>query len=418
MLGKAARRGARWGLASQAFQVAAQFVALWVLARHLDKGDFGRAGIVLAAAGVLAACADWGMGVVAVQRRSVDWLAATRITLVGGLLTAAALAATAPLLAVPALLAASAAPALLLAGLGATPRARLSRALAFRTLASLDAAVCAVACAARIAFALSGFGAWAILLGDLCGAVGSAALLWAVAPRGGGEGGGGLLLDGSRVVGTRLADAGFAQADRLLVGGLLGPASLGLYGFAMQHAMLLPQRLAPLAEQVALPILSRLRDDPATLARAYLALTRVNALLIVPFAALLGAFAPQLLGLLYPAPWQEAVPALRALCLAAACAGLNSHPGLVWLAQSDTSLRLRWSLVNLLALVGIVAAGARFGIVGVALALAGRSLLAAVVAQEITRRRAGVGHAAYLRALVPGVALGLLCAALGLLARA
>jgi O-antigen/teichoic acid export membrane protein len=110
--------------------------------------------------------------------------------------------------------------------------------------------------------------------------------------------------------------------------------------------------------------------------------------------------------MLYPARWGAAVVPMQKLCIAAAAAGLNSDPGLVWLALGRTRLRLTWSLANLIVIVPVVVIGTHRGIEGVALALAARSLVATVVAQIITRRVAGVSHLGYLRALLPGVLLG------------
>ncbi len=220
--------------------------------------------------------------------------------------------------------------------------------------------------------------------------------------------GGGLAADGLRIVGTRLFDACFAQADRFLVGRRLGEAALGYYGFAWRHAMLPLQHFLPVADQAALPALARLSGDE--LVRGYLVLTRVLALAIVPFAALLWAVAPWLVEVLYPARWQAAVPALRGLCLAAAASGLNSDPGILWLSLGLTRLRLWWSAANLAAIAVIVWIGTSRGITGVAYALAVRSLVATVAGQIASRRVAGVPHVAYVRALAPGALLGALVA--------
>jgi hypothetical protein len=57
-------------------------------------------------------------------------------------------------------------------------------------------------------------------------------------------------------------------------------------------------------------------------------------------------------------------------------------------------------------LLVIVPIGAYYGVAGVGYALAARSLLATAAAQWLTNRRAGVPHAAYARALGPGLAIG------------
>ena len=98
-----------------------------------------------------------------------------------------------------------------------------------------------------------------------------------------------------------------------------------------------------------------------------------------------------------------------------AAAGLNSHPGLVWIARGRLRLRLWWSVANLGALAVVLAVGVRHDLEGVAYALAARSVLATIVAQVITQRVAGVRHRDYLRALWPGLAVA---AVLVLLARA
>ncbi len=415
-------RGGVLTLVGRGVQVAAHFVGLWLLAPHLTEGEFGLAVMVAVASRLLGSGSDLGMGVVALQRESCDDRRAFRLSMGGGAGAAALLALGAPLVArafdAPASLKPllrAAAPALLLAGLASTARARLGRNLSFGTLAFVDASVAIFAAYRRVRFAQQGYGAWSIVLGDLYAAALGAAALWLLAPRSKAGPAGDLAADGVRVVGTRTADACFAQADRFAVGRGLGEGALGLYGFAMQHAMALLSQLGPVVEQVALPLFARLQQDRAMLARSYLSLTRLFALIVVPAAALLWVLADPLVAWLYPPRWGEAVPMLRALCVAAACAGLNSHPGLVWLALGRMRLRLHWSLWNLLALAVILLVGIRHGATGVAYALAARSLLATAVAQGITRRVAGVEHAAYLRALWPGAAVGAAIVALDLL---
>jgi len=398
--------GAGLILAGRGFAVVAQFGALLVLARLLDEQEFGLAWMVAVVTSVFGVATDLGMEVVAVQREDVDEWRAANLSWYGGGAALAAVFLLAPLFArafgepaglVDLLRAGSA--GLLFAGVGAPARARLRRDFRFGRLAVTDAARAAAAVVASVTLALLGFGAWAIVLGDVFAGGIAAAAAWLLAPamrRGRDRA---LAVDGVRVVGTRAADMGFAQADRFFVGARLGAGALGLYGFAWRHAMLLVQQLLPVADQVALPWFSRLQGDRAALQAAYLKLTRALAWTIVPGAALLYALAPWLVGLLYPDRWQEAVPAMRALCVAAAAAGLNSDPGILWLALGRTRLRLTWSLANLVVVVPIVAVGTRWGIPGVGYALAARSLVATVVAQAITRRVAGIPHRAYVRAL-------------------
>jgi PST family polysaccharide transporter len=401
-------------LLSRGITVAAQFAALLVLARYLDAAQFGLAWMVAVVVGVAAVAADLGMDVLIVQRREIDDRRAANLSYYAGFATMLLVGALAPWLSMlfPHAptgledLMAAGSTVLLLSGFGIPARARMRRELWFGRLAAVDVARAFTVMGASIGFAVYGFGAWSIVLGDICAVGIAGALAWLLAPAMHPGADRDVARDGLRIVGTRLADSCFAQADRFFVGSRLGAGSLGVYGFAWRHAMVLATNVTQVADQVALPIFSRLQEDRAKLAEAYLALTRVLCLVIVPAAGLLWGVAPWLVDFLYPDHWGMAVKPMRALCIAAAAAGLNSDPGLVWLALGRMRLRLTWSLANLIVIVPVVVIGTHHGIEGVAYALAGRSLVATVVAQVITHRVAGVSYLGYLRALLPGVLLG------------
>jgi len=407
-----AARGAVWGLAGQILQVALYFGGYLVVARHLDAEQLGLATMVLVVTGLLSVGADFGMGLLMVQRREVDDRRAVRLALFAGLALWMFVGLGAPVLArafrnpaglVPLLQAGSV--VLLLAGVAGPARARLQRALAFRTLVTVDVLVEALRTGGRIGFAVAGYGAWSIVLGDVLAlAVGTAAA-WAYAPplqSGAGER---LVADGARVVGARAADYGLVAADRFVIGRALGAGAMGLYSFAYLHTMVALQRITAVAEQVALPFLSRAQNDPQRLGHGYLVLTRAFCLVVTPFGALVWALAPWLVDALYPERWQDAVPVMRVLGVAVAAAGLNSHPGLVWIVRGHLRLRLFWSLANLLAVTAALAVGMHWGAVGVAWALASRSVAATIAAQVLTRRIAGIPHRRYASALGPGVAV-------------
>ncbi len=413
------REGVFWLLAARALTVLAQFGALLVVAHHIGPGDLGLAGMVAVVVGIVGVAADFGVETLA-ARPGIDDTRATWLSTRAGLGCAIALVLLAPAVSrvfrspegLPFLLGTGGA-GLIFTGLAAPARARLRRALQFRRLALADALRALVAGGAAVGFTVGGYRAMGLVLADVLAGAVAAAIVWVLAPALKGGSGSRLAADGLRIVGTRLFDACFAQADRFLVGWRIGTADLGLYGFAWRHAMLPLQHFLPVADQAALPALSRLRGED--LVRGYLVLTRVLALAIVPFAALLRAIAPWLIDVLYPGRWQDAVPAARALCVAAAAAGLNSDPGILWLSLGLTRLRLWWSAVNVAVVAVVVWAGTRHGITGVAYALAARSLLATVAGQIVSRRVAGVPHLRYLRALLPGAAAGGLVAGAALL---
>jgi len=387
------------------------------LARLLTPDQFGEAIMATIVVGLASTVADFGIGVLIVQRRDLDPRRAARVGLGTGLGVALLVFLGAPWLS--GLLGGGAhvtdllrigAVGVGLVGLGAAARGGLERDLRFGQIAGIEAAVAVSAAVVKIILALADMGSMSIILGDAAGAVlYTAAMLRAAAPTiAPGTPGPAtpIFRDGARIVGTRIFDTGFGQIDRFLIGRLLGATVLGLYGFAYQHAMLLATRLGPVGERVALPLLSRLRDQPAAFADAYSVLTRIHSLALAGPALLLYAVAPTLVGWLYPERWNDALPAIRALCLAAAAHGLNSRPGLVWIALGRMRMRLLWSATNLGITAVILWFAVPHGLVTTAYALAARSVAAAVLAQWLTHCIApSIRHTMFLRAIAPAALL-------------
>jgi len=402
--GRIAARGAAWAGGAAAVRLLARAAALYVLARELPTDEFGLAVLVLAITAVAAAGADLGMGVLAVQRRDVDERRALRLAATGGVLAAVALAPVAPALGAVGALVQVAAIGLPLAGAATALRTRLARRLAFSGIARFDSLLALLLAGAQIAFALAGFGAWSVVFAEI-GTAAAACAVWgtvAPAPREGKAGG--LSGDGLRVVATRAADLIGDRFDRLVLAARLGPTAVGYYGFSFQHAFFAPLQAAPIAEQVGLPVLSRERSAAGT----YLRLTRAYALLVVGASVALFHAAPWIVETLYPERWKTAVWPMQVLCVAAAITGLNSQPGLLWLALGRVRLRMTWSLVNAPLLFVFVWIGSEWGVLGISRALVLRHALATVAAQEVTRRVAGVSWPAYLFAIAPAAGVALL----------
>jgi O-antigen/teichoic acid export membrane protein len=401
-------RGVMWSGGASLVRLAVRLAALVVLARELGTEQFGLAVLVLTITALANAGADFGMGVVAVQRHAVDERRVLRLALLGGFAAAGVLWGIAPFLGRLGPLIQVAAFALPLAGAATALRARLARRLAFADLARFDALLAVLLAGGQIGFALLGYGAWAVVWAEI-GAAGAGCVIWAVAaPQAAGGTDRALSGDGLRIVATRAADLLGDRFDRLVLGARLGPTAVGYYGFALQHAFFVPLQAGPIAEQVGLPILRRLQGNRAALVKTYLTLTRAYATLIVAASVLLYLLAPWLVEALYPERWKTAVWPLRILCVGAAVSGLNSQPGLLWLALGCVRLRLIWSLVNAPLLFAFIWLGSRWGVVGVSIALTVRHALATIATQEISRRVAGVGWRDYLAAVAPAVLIALL----------
>ncbi|MDZ7344622.1 MAG: oligosaccharide flippase family protein, partial [candidate division KSB1 bacterium] len=84
---------------------------------------------------------------------------------------------------------------------------------------------------------------------------------------------------GLNQLGERTLNAFGMNVDYLLVGRVWGPTTLGLYTVAFELASAPTRFLNPVFTRVAFPLFARMQSDKAALARGFVELTRLLALL-------------------------------------------------------------------------------------------------------------------------------------------
>jgi lipopolysaccharide exporter len=321
---RATRGAAALAVASAASQGIALATSL-VLARLLGPEDFGLvalANLLLAFVGPLH---DSGLATAFVARddRAREYAATLGWgTALSGLVAGALVAASAPLMAAvfdtPALVGVTRALAVTFAfrGIAAAPLAVLTRELAFERRAATVLAGGVTESMVSIGFALRGAGPWALVAGQLGGAVATAAAAWIVAPwwpRG--RFSATRLWEMSRygrhvVLGNSLGFLG-SYLDNIVVGRALGTAALGVYGAAFRWGRMPALALSMVVSPVAFPSYVSVRDDPARLQRAYLRLVRTVTSIAMPAQMGLLLIASRFVETLYPPAWHDMVTPLR-----------------------------------------------------------------------------------------------------------
>jgi PST family polysaccharide transporter len=324
-LGVRAARGAAALAVGSASGQAIALVTSLVLARLLSPADFGlvaMANLLLAFVGPLH---DSGLATAFVARGTHARDYAPTLawgTVASGLLAAALVAATAPLVArgfeQPALESVTRALAVTFAfrGIAAAPLAVLTRELAFERRAVTTLGGTIVESITSIACAYRGAGAWSLVIGQIGGAGATAALAWLVAPwRPWGTFSAARLWEMSRygrhvVTANSLGFVG-AYLDNIVVGRVLGAGALGLYGTAFRWGRLPATALATIASPIAFPSYVSVRDDPARFHRAYLRLLRTVTSITLPAQTGLFLLAELLVDTLYPPAWHAMAMPLR-----------------------------------------------------------------------------------------------------------
>ena len=195
------------------------------------------------------------------------------------------------------------------------PMLALERDLQFPIIARCELLENLAQTGSTIAFAYSGWGAWALAGGGLVRGVVGLVLVWSASPwRPAGQFEWHIL--------KRLARFGFAfQLSSvipallggwmpLVVGRLLGVAAVGLVGWAVNLASV-PLMLSAVLNRVAFPAYSRLSSDPDALGSSLsLSIRRLSAVfsLLIPLVVLV---CPLSISLLFQARWSPAIPLVQ-----------------------------------------------------------------------------------------------------------
>lgn len=378
-LGRHAARGALVTVGAQGVKILLQVVGVVVLARLLSPGDYGLVAMVTAIIGVAEIFRDFGLSSAAVQARTLSRAQRDNLfwinTAAGGAFTVmvffgaplvALLYGRGELVGLTQVLAF----VFVLNGMGTQYRADLDRRMKFGNLAAVDVVAPALALGVAIVAALHGAGFWSLAVQQLAT---SAVLL-----TGNAISAGWLPRRPRRApmkslfnFGWQLAGSQFIgylgnNIDSLTIGLRFDANALGLYNRAFQLLMTPLGQLRAPTTKVALPVLSRLREDKEGSDRyiqrgqAALGLTLVAGLGLVIGAA--QPIAEVFLG----SQWLDVIPILRLLAAAGAFQCL-AYVGLwIYMSHGLTKELLQYTLISTTIKVGCILTGSLWGVVGVA----------------------------------------------------
>jgi O-antigen/teichoic acid export membrane protein len=411
--------GASWMAVEQVVTTALKLATLPVLARLLSPAEFGLATAGLLIAQVALMFSELAMGQALVQRsqlRPEHVRVAFTVMLLLGLGAATAVGVSAPAIAsffgmppleriVPVL-----AVLIPIQSLSAISLGLLSRQSRFRYLA-----LARLPCVAFgyslvvIGLALAGAGVWALVLSTISRDLSMLLTLYAAArhdlrPSLNWQAIRDLAGFSTGQTLVQLANYIAQNGDYAVVGRLLGDQALGHYSRAYQLLMVPATLMSAVTGRVLFPLMASVKEDRARLARAYLRCITASIALTLPLSVVLSACAEDIIFVLLGDQWGAAAPPFAILSLVLVFRSARTVANAATVAQG-ASFRLAWrqGVYALLVILG-AALGTRWGIDGVAIAVAAVIAIYYVLSAQLANQLLGVSWWLFARVHVPGLA--------------
>lgn len=319
----------KWASFAKLTGQVASWASTLVVMRLLQPEAYGLMALVSVVISVLGNIAELGIGAAVVQAREISRDDLTKISglilIVNGALFAV-LVLCAPLLALAyensalTALMQVAAIQLPISAIATIQQALAQRELDFRWLAWVELSTVLATAATTLLLAWLGFGVWALVLGSIANAVVRAVVVLQrgfVWPSFRMRGVSRFLKVGGAVTLGRVLWQVVYQTDVLIGARRLGAGPIGVYSVSLQLATLPLQKIMSTLNQIVLPTVARLQEDPERLRMRMIDAARLLTVVSVPALWGLSSVAPELVQVVLGPKWAAAVLPIQLIALVA-----------------------------------------------------------------------------------------------------
>jgi PST family polysaccharide transporter len=421
-----ATANARWAFLGLGVKVGVQGVAAFLVARIVGTSVYGVMGLGLVYVTLTTLLLDQGMGQALIRARTIkqsDVATVQVTTMVLALVTMVITWAVA----VPvghffgghglAMLLVVLAAGLVLKSIAVPGQAVLQRDFHFRWLAGCDMAssVCGVSASIATAYVYGGpmtlaaqilvtDGVYALGVVRKSGAPFRGANLAALRE---------MLGFTSQIAGSQWLGFLSRNVDNILIGKVLGQGPLGQYSLSYRFMMLPITNLTMVANRVLLPTYSRLQDDMRGFRHSFLRSCKLMSLTATPMMALLVVFAsPLIIGAEGPS-WHGAVVPTQVLALVAIVQVQTSLITPAIIAFGRSKWQLNWMLISTVLTVAMFAVTVQEGLNAVCIGYLVLNAVSLPVPISLVGRLGGFGWNDFVKAVLPGLAVGAIVLGLG-----
>lgn len=421
-LKRQAKKGLYWKFAEQFSNYGVQFIIGIFMARLLSPSDYGITalpGVFMAVAGIFAG-AGFGTAMVRKPELTEKDLATSFYYSTGvGIVCYIALFVASPWIAdfydAPVLKPLMRVTALgfIYGPLGTPQGIILTRRLDFKTPTKIGVACKVLSGVVGIAMAYRGYGVWALTVSGMFAGIVGLALNWYVVrwyPKTGWsrESFRYLWGFGNKYMASQLLDTLYNNITPVFIGKCYSPADLGVYNRAVGYARMPSQNVHGVISGVTFPVLSRMQDDDAALARNYRRMLKVTAFVVFPMMALLAGLARPLILVMITAKWEACIVLLQLLCFSMMWWPIHAINLNLLLVKGRSDLFLRLEVIKKVWGVTILAATLPFGLTVFCAGGILSSLVSLFINTYYTGRLINCGYLTQMRDLAPILLLSLL----------
>ncbi|MEK7502621.1 MAG: oligosaccharide flippase family protein [Patescibacteria group bacterium] len=162
----------------------------------------------------------------------------------------------------------------------------------------------------------------------------------------------------------------FLNADNIVVGRVLGTASLGIYDMAYSIAILPISEVSDIVLRVTFPVYVRISEEKERLKKAYIKTTLLIAVLVLPVLFLFLVFPEQLILLFLGRQWTDAADILKVLAIFAVISTIGSTSSAVFYAVKKQKYVTIISAISFVVMItSIIPLISAFGLVGAGIAV-------------------------------------------------
>ncbi len=205
-------------------------------------------------------------------------------------------------------------------------------------------------------------------------------------------------------VGSQIVNYFNRDLDVLLIGKFFGSEILGGYSLAKQLVFRPAQIINPILTTVATPTLAKMQHNLAVLKENYLKL--INLVSSVNFLAYLVIFifAPFIVEIFYGNMYDEIVPIVRILCFYMYIRALGNPIGSLVVATGNTHLEFYWNVFTLVLMPILILFGAQHSVEWIAICISiGMALLIVPNWYFLVRKMIPVSFKEFIISLVPKI---------------